>query len=318
MCKRLLLFCLIITSLFFNIGCQTLEASSLNKGDNKDYSKQELPIANSGGEGFSLGFYNNNKIVKERTFKLKNKENNFKKKIILGNKTSKEEEFVLLIFDHAKQINFSIDGKSKRYYIFKTKKDAYKEINVDIKGLSDGFHSISYLILRSPNKKITNLEQSRAYSQVFSIRVNVLKNINEIPTKNKLIRTNNKISNNEAISGVFLGEDNNKYKGKLIQKNSNFKYNLVYGNQWDRDVDFYIVSLLNWEQINVSNKTPYIYDKLNPGQEVSVITTMNKKQLNKDKNIIVSLFLPTPFKDLTPDNPFVDAGIVSSNRIFIE
>ncbi|WP_146553037.1 hypothetical protein [Rummeliibacillus sp. SL167] len=316
MSKRVLLFCLLITSLFFNLGCQT-NASSQTEGEDTEYSNKELPIANS-GEGFSLGFFDNNQIVKERTFKLNNKESNFKKKIILGNKTSKEQEFILLIFDHAKQMTFSVDGKSKNFYIFKTKKDAYKAMNVEIKGLSDGFHSISYLILRSPNKKITNLEQSLAYSQVFSVRVNILKNINEIPTKNKLIRTNNEITNNGAISGVFLGEYNNKYKGKLIQKKSSFKYNLVYGNQWDREVDFYIVSLLNWRQINVSNKTPYIYDKLKSGQEVSVPTTMSKKQLNKDKNIIVSLFLPTPFKDLTPDSPFIDANIVSSNRIYIE
>lgn len=300
------------------MGCQNSDALTPSKESEDEYKENELPIANSGAEGISLGFYDNKEIINERTFHLKGDKSTFNRELVLGNKTKQDQEFVLLVFDHAKQISFKMDGEQKDHHIFKANKGSYKTISVELEGLKDGFHSISYLILRSPNKKIDDIDEALAYSQLYSVRVNILKNINEIPENKKLIKPNNEVSNEGVISGLFLGEADNKYKGKLKQKKSSFSYNLVYGNKWDREVDFYIVSLLNWKQIDINNKTPYIYDKLKPEQEVSLITSINEQQLTEDKNIAVSIFLPNPYKELTADDSFVDADFESSNRIFIE
>lgn len=315
-----------IMNLFLIVGCQNggliKDIGSNNEEKEQNYEKNELPMANSGEEGFSLGLYGeDSKIVSDRSFKITHSQNSFHKKLVLGNKASQEEEFVLIIFDHGKQVNFQInsDNKNESHYIFKVKKGDYKDINVKIKDLKDGFHAINYLILRSPNEKITDLSQALSYSQVFNIRINILKNIDTIPTiipKNRPTAAH--VSNNGSISNILIGEPSNPHQLKLVQDRDDFKYNTSYGNKLDTAQDFYVVSLLNWKQINVYKDIDSIYDKLNVDQEVSFASNMREKQLKEGKNILVNFILPNPFQNLDPQNPYVTGKTLSSNRVFIK
>lgn len=43
---------------------------------------------------------------------------------------------------------------------------------------------------------------------------------------------------------------------------NSIKISVLYGNLEPEPIDFYLVTLLNWEQIDINNKT-YLYDSLN-------------------------------------------------------
>ena len=304
-------YILLLIFLFLFSGCQ-------KEQHNKDYRGHELPVSNSGAEGIGLAFYNEDKTIeKERTFTLK--EDFFKKTLVLENKTSEDLEFIFLLFDFGKQVEFKIDGKSMDSYIFYTKSGDITPIHIE-KGIDDGFHSLSYLIIKNPNKKYETIEESLNDSQVYSVRANVLKDISEIPPNNTPIfqAKNESFEDEGTVSGVLIGNDKEKYKPILSKGLDRFNYQLVFGNQWGKEVDFYVVTLLNWKQIKIDSEHLYVYDKLKSGQEKSISSSIQKNQLKESRNVLVSFFLPSPYKNLNKNTPFVDAEFMSSNRVIIE
>ncbi|MFF2879143.1 hypothetical protein ACFVR2_22885 [Gottfriedia sp. NPDC057991] len=301
--------------LFLFSGCQK-EQIQIKQHDD-DYRGHELPVS-KGAEGIGLSFYSENKTIeKERTFTLK--EDFFKKTLVLENKTSEDLEFILLLFDNGKQVQFKIDGTSMDSYIFHTKSGNITPIHIE-KGIDDGFHSLSYLIIKNPNKKYETIEEAFNDSQIYSVRVNILKNISKIPSNNTPIfqAKNEDFEVQGTVSGVLIGKNKEKYKPILSKNLGGFDYQLVFGNQWDKEVDFYVVTLLNWKQIKIDSKHLYVYDKLKSGEEKSITSSIQKNQLKEGRNVLVSLFLPSPYKNLNKNTPFVDAEFMSSNRVIIE
>lgn len=88
---------------------------------------------------------------------------------------------------------------------------------------------------------------------------------------------------------------------------NSIKISVLYGNLEPEPIDFYLVTLLNWEQIDINNKT-YLYDSLN-GKENKKLEAAIKN--NNVGGTLVSLMLPNPFVPLPDENPYTVSPFAS-------
>jgi hypothetical protein len=285
------------------------------------YDKDMLPMAKK-QEGFSLGLYDSNKIEPRRTFFIKN--SNFSKNIVFGNKTSKKGAFLLIIFDHGKQLQYYVNNKKYTNYKFTLKPEEFANISVTIKGLDRGYHSINYIIIREPNLVENEMGKALRLSQLYSIRVNIFKDINKLPDQKQNYYSGAVSNKVNRIHGVFINKPNQDYHAWFKEevtreKNNNIviNYSIIYGNKEKKNMDFYIVSLLNWKQIKISDQL-YIYDYLETGQEKKLNAKIKILGYEQKDNIFAVLLLPEPYATLPDENPYSIFSPLSSLRTKIK
>ncbi|WP_394191467.1 hypothetical protein [Paenisporosarcina quisquiliarum] len=280
------------------------------------YQSHEQPMAEF-EEVYTLGLYDGDTFEKERTFNIK--DDSFTKSVVLGNKTSKNSSFILLIFDHGEQLEFSVsNGEPTINHSFEIMAGEYKELKVSFQDLDDGFHSITYVVLPNPEKLPDDYETAVSLADIFSIRVNLLKNIDNITDERPALYTDALISEDRKIHGVFLSSRENLYEAlyKENMEGNNFSYNLIYGNSNSESLDFYIVGLLNFKQTLISGKNKYIYDNLKPGEEKSIPIEF-KESLKERNNSLQFLMITTPFNPITQQKPFLLQDPLASNRMVL-
>jgi hypothetical protein len=253
-------------------------------------------------QGYSLGLYNNNSTIEaKRSFHIKDEV--FEKNIVFGNKTNQERTFILLAFDNGNQSSFKVHDNDMRYYRFTLAKNQNETIPVRIEGIKDGFHSINFIVLKNPDEVVTDsnaLAKADSLSQTYNIRVNLFKNSETIPTQRPQQANSEKLKE-ARIDGIFVGKQDDNYKALLQTKDNNSKFNVLYGNLSDEPIDFYIVSLVDWEQVNI-NRGQNIYDKLTKGENKKLTASIDTK---KNGKAIILFMLTNPFSPLPDDNPYI-------------
>lgn len=308
-----------LTIVFFIIlllalsGCSR-ENSIINRDD--IYKSHEQPIAEF-EEVYTLGLYNGDKFEYERTFNINNE--SFKRSVVLGNKTSQDSSFILLIFNHGEQIEFTVgDSKISNNYSFNIKSGEYMNLEVSLLNLKDGFNSITYIILKDPKKFPDRFETSMELADLFSIRVNLLKNIDNIPVERPNLFTEAIKSENRKVNGVLISNGENLYeilyKEEINKKN--IRHNLIYGNSNSKAIDFYIIGLFNFQQTPLNGKT-FIYDTLKPDEEKSIYIDFDIPLLEKKNNSFQILMIPIPFEPISKENPFLFQDPLASNRVLL-
>ena len=241
----------------------------------------------------------------------------FKRNVIVANNTSEDTSFILLVFNHGRQIDFTVSGKTINKYQFDIKSGEIKDIMVDLQNFKDGFHAITYIILKDPDELPMDSKSSMDLTDIFTIRVNLLKNITNIPIERPNLFGGEEVGNERRIDGVFLGETEEKYN-ILFNENLNggsIKFNLVYGNSSTETIDFYLVALLNNEQIPLE-KQKYVYDKLDPDEEKVVPLEFNEN-LDEINNSFQVLMISSPFENVTKEDPFLQFNSKVSNKVTI-
>lgn len=299
----------LIILLFLLTGCNE------NKNQLNDiYEAHEQPILQD-VEKYTYGLYDGLTFEHERTFHIK--DDSFKRDVAISNKTKNDTTFLLLVFNHGHQMDFKVSGNITNKYQFDIKSGETKNIEVTLQDLNDGFHSITYVILINPNELSNDENSSINLTELFSIRINIFKNVEEIPNTRPKLFTESKTHDEGKIHGVLLGEEGNIYK-ILFKENVNengFSHNLVYGNSSSELFDFYLVALLNYEQISLGDQK-YIYDELKPNEE-KVLHLEFKEHLNQKVNAYQILMLPTPFEEVTKEEPFLEHNVIMSNKVKI-
>nr|AFX82604.1 hypothetical protein [Planococcus citreus] len=305
--KIYIFFLLILFSILG--GC-----SQVSEPDNKAvYESFEQPIAEV-EDVFTLGLYNGQDFEYERTFEIN--DDPFQKDLVLGNKTSEKSSFILVIFNHGKQIEFKVEDKITNKYSFDVEPDEYHKMDISFSDIEDGFHSITYVLLDNPEEFPQDYETAMDLSNIFSVRVNLFKNINSIPDERPELVANAIKSDTRNIHGVLLSDEKEKYKvlfNEPVKENQKLPVKLNYGNANSESMDFYMVSLLNFEQVPI-NDAPYLYDALGSDEEKELSFDINSHSLNHKNNSYQFIMLPTPFKALTDEDPFLLQDPLASNR----
>lgn len=288
-------------------GCSQVQPTD----DNFDnFETHEQPIAEY-EEVYTLGLYDDKEFEYERTFNI---EDNFQKSVILGNKTSTESSFVLLIFNHGEQINFEIDNSVTDHYIFDVGPGEHKEMEVSLSDLNDGFHSITYILLNSPEVIPEDYPTSIGLSDLFSIRVNLFKNIDNIPEKRPELSAESIQSEERKIHGTLLSNGDKDYEVLFEHEmGENNPITLFYGNSNSESIDFYLVSLLNFQQVPIGDDK-YIYDELGPDEEKSITIKLEDGFLDNENNVYQTLMIPPPFEAVTEEDPYLLQDPLASNR----
>ncbi|WP_088547012.1 hypothetical protein [Paenibacillus aquistagni] len=285
----LLMFCL-----FTLVSCSSKQ---------EKFDKYELPMAKD-GQGYSFGLFNKDKIEPSRSFTLDG-QTTFTKSLVFGNKVPQDTKLMLVVFDKGQQVNFNIKGKSYNYYPFTVNAEEYCSIEVMLENIDESFHSINYILFRDPDyirNESDELKKSIKLTQLFSIRVN----INEEKMENKHSK-NASIASYPypRIHGVFTSKGNELYKAwtneRVGEGQEYLSYNLLYGNTEQSPMDFFIVTLLNWKQINM-NGNKYIYDQLEPFEEKNLGIQINEEF--GEINHLVTILLPDPYGALPDENPY--------------
>lgn len=299
---------LLVVLVFLLSGC-------LNENELKDtYESHEQPIL-EGEEIFTWGLYNEGSFEEERTFNIS--DDSFNRNVVVANKTTKDTSFTLLVFNHGEQMDFITSDVVTNNYQFDIESGQIADIAVNLQDIKDGYNSVTYIILKDPNELPQDYESSLNLTEMFSIRVNLFKNIDYIPEDRPNLFTEAEINDNRRIDGVFLGEKEEKYNVlyKESAKENSVEYNLVYGNSSSEAFDFYLVALLNNEQISLG-KHPFIYDELKPNEEKVLPLDFNRT-LDKANNTYQILMIPTPFEKVTKEEPFLMFSPTVSNRVTI-
>jgi len=302
----------LITLLLILSGCSIED--SINDDQNDIYKSHEQPIAEF-EEVYTLGLYEEDEFEHERTFKINNE--SFNKSIVLGNKTSRDGSFILLIFNHGEQIDFKVgDSKLSNNYSFDIKSGEYMNIEVSLLNLKDGFNSITYILIKDPKVFPNSYETSMELSDIFSIRVNLLKNTDKIPTERPDLFSETIKSETRRVHGPLISNHENLYEILYNERMSNddFQFNLIYGNSNSRAIDFYIVGLLNYQQIPL-NESSFIYDKLEQNDEKSIPINFNITLLEEENNSFQIIMIPTPFEPISKEEPFLFQDPLASNRV---
>ncbi|MBP1949339.1 hypothetical protein J2Z82_002276 [Virgibacillus litoralis] len=313
--KQLFILC-IVTLLLILSGCfneESIKEPTIDKDET--YESHEQPIAES-KEVYTLGLYNKDEFEYERTFEIDNE--SFKRNIVLGNKTSKDGSFILLIFNHGEQMNFKVgDGKISNSYRFDIEKEEYKDLEVSLLDLEDGFHSITYILLNDPKEAPSDYETSMELADLFSIRVNLLKNIDNIPEQRPSLLTKGIKSEERRIHGAFLSKKEVPYEALYKEEmgEKEIPYTLFYGNSNSEKIDFYLVALFNYQQTPLGNDD-FIYDTLEPDQEKSISLDFNLP-LEEESNYFQVLMIPTPFEPVSKEEAFLPQDPLASNRVLI-
>lgn len=302
----LLIFSVIALCLF---GC--------SKTDETDtYKSHEQPMAET-EEVFTLGLYDNNEFEYERTFQIE--ENAFSKDIVIGNKTSKKESFVLIIFNHGEQIDFELEDKDVhgKNYKFEIEPDEYVKLPISLSNLKEDYNSVTYMLLKKPDEAIGDPDKSMELADAFSIRVNLLNGIDEIPKERPKLYDKSIINPERSTHGALVGEKGEMYKIKFLEENhtNNNSYSLVYGNSSSQDLDFYLVGLNDYEQVPIGEEN-YIYDNLIPDQEKHLSLNYNFN-IDKESDFQV-IMITSPFQSVTEDNPFLLEDPLVSNRVHLK
>lgn len=299
----------IILALLLLSGCSEDEPKE------NTYQSHEQPMAEF-EEVYTLGLYEEDAFENERTFKIN--QDSFRKSVVLGNKTSKDSSFILLVFNHGEQVDFKLpDGKIYSNHSFDIESGEYMDLEVSLVDLEDGFHSITYILMQNPGKLPSDYETAVALADVYSIRINLFKNIDNIPDERPSLFTEALISEERRVHGVFLGKRDQLYDALFKEEvaDSGFPYTLLYGNSNSEPLDFYIVGLLNFKQTPLGNHS-YIYDTLEPGEEKSFPIEFNGT-LKEINNSFQVLMIPTPFTPVTQQNPFLLQDPLASNRMLL-
>lgn len=285
--------------------------------NNINYDDDLLPAA-LGGNGFSLGLYKVGEAIEaKRTFTINNP--SFEKDIVFGNHTKSEKEFLLLVFDHAKQIDFEINGEVHRSYLFKESENGYARLSINIPNLDKGFHSINYIIVRQPNVNIIDFEklnEANALSTIYNVRVNLLYGITKIPEQIEY-NTQDIISRDGTLHGVLINQSDeyNVWLSGIIREKEDLKYNLYYGNSSNNPIDYYVVSLFNWNQVPINESKDFLYSRLTIKDQMKVEAKLYNQQKLQDENILVVFLLPNPYVDLPDSNPYTVDPLASFRTI---
>lgn len=274
-----------------------------------------LPIVRD-QKGYSLGLYDTNgDIEPKRTFKTKI--DSFSKEISFYNQV-KEAEFLLILFDHGLQKEFRVDNKETIAYSFSLKEGQSIKIPVTIENLNTGFHSINYVIIPNPEKVITDKDriiQADQLSQIYTVKVNVLNNIDKIPSPPQDNFKEYK-STNSAIHGPFITKETENmsiWLQESISPEQQLSFYTHFGNSSSKEIDFYLISMLDWKQIPIYEDNNWVYSKLKPGEQKYFNSNVNVKQ---NDQTLVSFMLPNPFEEL-PDNQPYGSYPISSLRVKI-
>lgn len=291
-------------------GCSLLQQAE------DPYEKDQLPMAKN-QEGFSLGLYDNGKIENQRSYTTN--KSTFKKQVVFGNKTSEPGKFLLLIFNHGQQLNFEIDGKNVNKYLFQLEANQYEEMEVTIKGLEKGFHSIHYVIVREPYKKMKSLEETLRYSQLYTVRLNILKDIEEIPKERPTLTRLGYESKEKRIHGTLISKPDHLYHAWLNQRldqKKTYSYQIIYGNKESRPVDLYLVKLLDWEQVAFDDKETVIYDQLQTDTDKIIDQSLDSSMIEGEQSLVI-LYLPEPFEPLSEEEVEHTMSPEMSNRTIL-
>lgn len=298
--------------LLFLFGC----SETAEPDHHTIYESFEQPIAEI-EEVYTLGLYDGQEFEHERTFEMSG--NTFQKDLVLGNKTSRTGAFVLVVFDHGTQLEFQIDDQTIKNLRFEIAPDEYKKLDITLLGLEDGFHAITYMLLDNPEKQPRDAASSMDLSNLFSMRVNLFNNMDSIPQERPEAFTDFKKSETRTIHGLVVSGGKEKYEVAFAQTAEEIKaapLTLHYGNANSNAMDFYLVSMLDFEQTPLEG-APYIYDRLGADEEKALSYSLPSGSLAGENGSLQFIMITEPFKAFTNEDPFLLQDPLASNRTAI-
>ncbi|MBN3522732.1 hypothetical protein [Paenibacillus apiarius] len=281
-----------------------------NTSQEEEDRKNLLPFVGD-SQGYALGLYNNGEIEANRTFEIS--EDGFIRNVVFRNFTKKDEKFILLIFDNGRQMDFELEDKKMNSYPFLLKKGVSADLSIKLEGLEDGFHSINYVILRDPDLVITTttkIKKAEQLSQIFGMRINILKNIDAIPEKTTEIFDDYSVMESSKLHGSFLSKPDKDYTmwlSDIPDQNNSMNFNLLYGNKEDSVTDFYLILLDNWEQVPIRGQD-VVYDNVKNKMDKKISVKLTDV---KGKHILQSLILPNPYTALTKESRYTSSPVAS-------
>lgn len=198
------------------------------------------------------------------------------------------KEYMLIILEDFKQVDFMINDNSYKNYIFKL--DKIDSININIKlNLSKDSKELCYLVLPKPNIDLKNLELSQKLSlqNIFVSRFRINDSSVNLNYENNLSQIKDNL-----IPEIFISKIENEFIS-FSEINKNEEFYLTIGNPTTSVLDYAVILLKNWEQDNISDSTLVKYISLEPNSKIT-----EKVLVTDDEKNTITQFIafPLPYK----------------------
>lgn len=229
------------------------------------YKKQtESSLNNVPTGNIEFGVYNKeNKIIDNGTT-ISYESDIIKHQIEITQNLQAKREYKLIVLVDFIQTNFIVDGKEyESYNIFLNEKDA-KKINIKIKNIPQHAHELDYIIIKNPNYKVSKNEIERAHilQEIMSLRYKLLDESVDISYKKNYIQSTEK-----PLDNIFVSYDENKLTiPTIIKQNQNLF--TVLGNFNNTTIDYAVILLKDWKQINIRGEDKVEFFKLMANQRI--------------------------------------------------
>lgn len=208
--------------------------------------------------------------------------------VSLEQKDDTLKEYMLIILEDFKQINFKVNGKEHNKYSFELNKVDNIDIKVEL-NLSTNASELIYLILPQPNQELINLslEKQLSLQNIFVSRFR----LNDSNKKIEYIN-NPKSFNDEIITEFFMSNSKNELK-MFTEINENNDIYMTMGNPNSVAVDYAIIAFKDWNQSNISSSEFIKYVSIEAN---SVAVEIIKAPKVEEDTVMQFIAFPLPYK----------------------
>lgn len=246
-----------------------------------------------------MGFYDENlNPFTSDDINIDYSKNTFKFNFLLENRFKSDKEYILKFLVNDKFIEYNINDISNSEFLISIKKDTKQIFKIDIPYtyLNKELNYCELILFEkyNINDDVVRQIEPKIYSSQFTLKFND-KTINNDNMENSIdiydyLNTFNSKYNKE----LFITSNKPSINSKsLINENLNLSYknNQIYlniTNLYNNYMDYKVYFLNNYNLIEINN-LPYLYIKLNKGEQVSIPISINLNSSNINDELIFML-----------------------------
>lgn len=248
-----------------------------------------------------MGFYDENiKPFVSKDININHSVNTFKFNFSLENKFKSDKEYILKILVNDKFIEYNINDIINSEFLISIKKDTKQifKINIPYTYLDKELNYCELILFEKYNIEddVVRQIEPKIYSSKFTLKFND-KNVDNNNMENSIIIDDYlNIFNNEYNKEVFITSTKPNINSKsLIMENLNLSYKdhqiyLNISNLYNNEeyMDYKVYFLKNRNLIEINN-LPYLYIKLNKGEQVSIPININFNSSNINDELVFIL-----------------------------
>lgn len=288
-----------------------LENTSFNSKIESTANRDKMPNTKSGG--ISLGLYNLDGNI-EPKFNLEIEENqSIKKFLTIGNLIEKDRVYKIMLFVDYKQEEFKVDNReASKEFTFKMKAGETLEIPFEISPQKKGLHDILFVIAKYPdNKRLDeDYRKNTDLTNLLFYRFSTVVGGDDSLPENIKFNEYGEKKQTDNLDGLFMSKEDDfkRWLTQDVSKNETLSFNTKVGNNSNQQKTFALITLLDWEQVNIAKEQKVAFFDLPTN---TIVNLKSEIPIKKEPGVydLTPILISNPFQKLEVGNRQVETAI---------